>query len=458
VEVGIYARISDDRAGGGLGVARQEADCRELAQRRGWHVAEVYVDNDISAFRGKRRPAYERLLGDLKAGRIGGVVAWHPDRLHRSPTELETFIDVVEASGAVVATAQGGEYDLSTASGRMTARIVGAVARGESEHRGERMRSKHLQLARAGEVAGGGHRPFGYESDRLSVVRAEAELIRDAARRLLSGDSLRGVAAEWNAAGITTTAGGRWSQHVLRRVLMSGRIAGLRDHRGETVGEATWPAIISRADHERLVRLLGDPARRTNRSPRRYLLTGIACCGLCGVRLVARPRGDKVRTYVCASGPGFEGCGKIRRLAEPVEDLVVAAVWHAVDDEALAEALDRHDDDGENAAVELADVEGRMATLAETFADGSIGWAEWLAARDRLDQRAVDVRRRLAADTRASALAPFTGGRLRAAWAGLSFDRRRAVVAAVVDAVVVHPAVRGRNRFDPTRVDIRWRA
>ena len=45
----IYARISRDREGAGLGVERQEADCRALAERLGWDVVAVYVDNDISA-------------------------------------------------------------------------------------------------------------------------------------------------------------------------------------------------------------------------------------------------------------------------------------------------------------------------------------------------------------------------------------------------------------------------
>jgi site-specific DNA recombinase len=85
VRVALYCRISQDGEGQGLGVARQEADCRHLAERRGWDVVEVYIDNDLSAYSGKARPAYQRLLADIEAGRVEAVVAWHPDRLHRSP-------------------------------------------------------------------------------------------------------------------------------------------------------------------------------------------------------------------------------------------------------------------------------------------------------------------------------------------------------------------------------------
>ena len=62
--VAIYARLSLDRDATGLGVARQEEECREYAAVRGWVVGEVYVDNDISATSGKRRPEFERLLAD----------------------------------------------------------------------------------------------------------------------------------------------------------------------------------------------------------------------------------------------------------------------------------------------------------------------------------------------------------------------------------------------------------
>src|SRR5438309_1452398 len=115
---GVYCRISDDRTGEGLGVARQAEDGRAYCAARGWAVADVYVDNDISAYSGARRPAYERLLLDLASGEVNAVVAWHPDRLHRSPRELEAFIELVESTRAKVGTVQAGEYDLSSPTGR----------------------------------------------------------------------------------------------------------------------------------------------------------------------------------------------------------------------------------------------------------------------------------------------------------------------------------------------------
>ena len=49
MRAGVYARISSDREADGLGVARQIADCERLAERKGWPVAGLYVDDDVSA-------------------------------------------------------------------------------------------------------------------------------------------------------------------------------------------------------------------------------------------------------------------------------------------------------------------------------------------------------------------------------------------------------------------------
>src|SRR4051794_22377155 len=121
IRAGIYVRISQDRDGSRLGVERQEQDCRTLAARLGWDVGKVYCDNDISAYGGKRRPQYQELLDDIEAGTIGGVIAWHPDRLHRQPKELLPYIELCKAHGAENHTVQSGHWDLSTPSGEAVA-------------------------------------------------------------------------------------------------------------------------------------------------------------------------------------------------------------------------------------------------------------------------------------------------------------------------------------------------
>ena len=146
----VYCRISRDRDGQALGVARQEKDCAEWAARHGWTVTSTLVDDDLSAYSGRARPGYRRLLADIEAGRTDGLVIWHPDRLHRRPAELESFIDLVERTGLPIGSVQSGEVDLTTPTGRMSARIVGAVARHESEHKAAPQARKHREFGRGG--------------------------------------------------------------------------------------------------------------------------------------------------------------------------------------------------------------------------------------------------------------------------------------------------------------------
>ena len=463
----MYARISDDRAGAGLGVARQRQDCEALIERRGWTLTGVYTDNDLSAYSGKPRPEYLRLIDDVKAGAVDVIVAWHPDRLHRSTRELEDFIDVIEASGATVETVTAGAYDLSTPSGRMTARILGATARHESEQKSARIRRKHEELAAAGHISGGGTRPFGFEADRVTVRADEADLIRDAVARLLQGETTYSILARWQREGVTTPTGRAWKATPLRRLLVSPRIAGLRGHKGEVVADAVWPAIVDRGDWERVRAIMLDPSRRAGGRPREYLLTGgLILCGRCGARLNAQPKAPRNRgepsrkAYACLRAEG--GCGRLRALAEPVDAEVRDVVIAALDGPELREALAAAAEDGEHQEMldQLRVDEDAVEELEVAhFADGQLSKAGYLRARQKLVDRIDATRRALARRDGSSTLQalPSGSGALRDAWDAGDVQWRRRLLGAVLERVVLHPAVRGRNTFDPDRLEYRWR-
>ena len=457
---GIYARISEDRDGDALGVRRQIADCEQLAAARGWEVAERYVDDDISAYNGKPRPEYRRMLADVNGGHMDAIVVWHLDRLHRQPRELEEFFDACDRAGGIALATVSGDVDLATHDGRFHARIMGAVAAKSSDDMSRRLRRKAQEIARDGRPSGGGSRPFGFEPDRVTVRDDEAAIIREVADRLLAGETLRALATDLNSRGIHTPTGGHWSPTPLRRMLRSARISGQREHKSEIVADATWPAIITREQTARIRAMLDDPARRAVRSARSYLLKGLVRCGHCDAVLVSRPRDDGKRRYVCATGPQYTGCGRTYVLAEPLEQLVTGAVLHRLDTPELAAAIrgdrDRHEDQH---ADRVAEITTRLDELATTYAEGKVSMREWLTARDPLQRQLDAARRRAARSSRTTVLAEHAGrgGALRERWAGLSLDRRRAIIAAVLDRVEVGPGRRGYNQFDPSRFELVWR-
>lgn len=462
----IYARISDDRAGAGLGVQRQQEDCAALAKARGWPIAEVFVDNDRSAYSGKRRPEYQRLLEAIRGDRVDAVIAWHPDRLHRSPVELEEFIALVEHAGVKVHTVQAGEYDLSTATGRQTARIVGAVARGESEHKSDRIRRKHEEIARAGRPAGGGTRAFGFGDDYVTHRGAEAEIIREAADRVLTGEALGSICRDLMDRGVPTVTGTRWSTTVLRRILTAPRTAGIRQLRDEVAVKAVWDAILPEATYRQLVAFLEDPKRRQGGRPRTYLLTGgIAVCALCGAGLSAGRKDDGQARMRCPSGgpnTGARGCGKVYVKAEPVEDHVRDVVLAALDGGGLRDALADSDRDDHRTAKLLDDLRSAEAALDQLdrdLDDGLINRRRWLARGERLQHRLEAAKTAVATRSRVGIIAtlPSTARALRGNWEAGSVAWRRKVLVACLERVEVGPAVRGRNFFDPDRVRFVWR-
>ena len=354
-----------------------------------------------------------------------------------------------------------GDVDLSTHDGQFLARILGAVAAKESDDKSRRIRRKKEAYAQAGKVAGGGSRPYGYEDDKLTTRESEAVVIRECAAKLLAGEALRSICAGLNDRGVATSTGGQWQAQTLSRILQSGRIAGQREHKGEIVAEAQWPAIISPADSSRIRALLSDPDRRTNKVARRYLLVRLLRCGHCDETLVSRPKQGGVRAYQCVKGPGFAGCGRTSVKAAPLEEFVVEAVLYRLDSPELAAAMSGApgDPDAERWQAEIDQARSQLDGLATMHGEGEISLSEWRAARTPIERRVTDAKKQLGRLTRTTALAGHVGNssELRERWPTLPLTRQHAIVAAVIDHITVAPARRGYNRFDPGRFTPVWR-
>lgn len=425
-------------------------------------MVDRYVDNDVSAYSGRRRGEYERLLADVRGGVVDAVVVWHVDRLHRQPKELEEFFEVVDQAGGAQLASVTGDVDLATHDGRFTARILGAVSRKESDDKSRRIQRQKQEEAAAGRPNVGGSRPFGYEPDHVSVRESEALVIRELAKRFIAGESIRSLCGDLNRRGVTTSTGGAWSTQTLRRLLRSGRISGQREHKGDLVGQAQWPAIITPRQTARIRALMDDPARRTtNGSARSYLLTGLLRCGVCDEKLVARPR-DGRRRYVCAKGPAKDGCGGVAIMADTLEAHVVEAVLFRLDSPELAAALSAgaDDPDAERWQAEADEARAQLDELALAYGEKAISMSEWMTAKAPIEARAKEARRQLAHLSRATALDGHVGqtGELRSRWDQLTLTKQRAIVAAVADHFTIARARPGFNRFDDSRVAAVWRA
>lgn len=347
----IYCRISDDREGRRYGVKRQERDCRKLAEELDAEVVAVLIENDISAYSGKPRPKYDRMLQMLRSGEADGVLALTSRRLQRRYREAFDFLDLVEERGVLVATVKGGSYDLTTADGRREARRKAVDDQFEAEEVAERVRDAKKDNLREGTYRGG-PRPFGYESDGITprslhcphcqatdgfaierqdtedgddftvtavcgecganaeiTTGSEAWHLSKAIDAIIAGDSLRSLCRQWAEAGVRTVPrrkrledGSRtepvsreWEGTELRRLLLRPRNAGFIDHHGEIVGKAAWPALVSEDQWRAVSNILGQPERRTTTTnARKWVGSGLYRCGA----LVTRYRAADGREYV----------------------------------------------------------------------------------------------------------------------------------------------------------------
>lgn len=441
----IYARISRDREGAGLGAERQEQDCRELATRLGWTVVHVFVDNDLSAYSGKPRPGYKQLLDWLRNGQADAVLAWHTDRLHRSPVELEEYIAICDPGNIPTATVRAGPLDLTTPSGKVVARTLGAFARYEVEHMIERQQRAKLQAASEGRWRGG-RRPFGFEADGVTIIPAEAQEIARMAELVLLGASLRSLALDLNARDIPTSTGGRWAQDTVRKVLLRPRNAGLIDYRGDILGPAQWPAIIPPDRWKAVKELLANPGRRNNPgSGRRWLGSGLFLCGICGKPVKVHTTSTTARRveylkaqYICRSK-------EVARNVEQVDDVVVAVVLERCSrPDALARLDTRPKVDTTMLVAQQAGLRQRLASLTDLFTEGAIDAVQLRDGSAKLREQLAALEQQMAAVSQTSALAGIAGAPDPASiWAGMDLARRRAVVDALM-TVRLLPAPKGR--------------
>ncbi len=463
----VYARISSDPNDTALGVARQVKDCLALAERKGWLVGEVFTDNDVSATSGRPRPEYERMMATLAAGRVGALVVWDVDRLTRTPRELEDVVDLAERHGVALASV-GGEIDLATPQGRLTARIKGNVAKHESEQLARRVRAKMAERAETGQphgrIAYGWRREQIYDDQgrRLGsrdVLHPEqAEVIRACTSALLAGESLRAVTAGLNERGVLSLNGKPWGTTALRGVLLRERNIGQRVHQGQVVAQGDWEPVLDGDTYQRLVALLTDPSRRSSRpsSAIKYLLSGLARCGVCAgpMRVLTAGRdGRKSDTYVCQHGY------HLRRSMDGLDALVTGLVTARLARPDAAALLSRGDDgQAQEAADKAAALRARLDTAADAYAEGTIDGAQLTRITAKLRPELEKWQQVAPASSSAPELLDLAGPDIAERWESLPLARKRGVIDLLLEISVL-PATRrgGHNVFDPDSVRITWK-
>jgi DNA invertase Pin-like site-specific DNA recombinase len=193
MKVAIYARVSTSN--NGKDPTMQTRELREYAERRGWTVANEYVDIGISGTK-ETRPQLDRLMADAHRRRFDAVVVWKFDRFARSVSHLLRALESFKAQG-IEFVSFSEQLDTSTPAGKLVFTVLGAVAELERSLIVERVKAG-LRNARAkGKKLG---RPRVYpDQHRIATLRAEGLSWAKIAERLGVGEGTAYRAAQASA-------------------------------------------------------------------------------------------------------------------------------------------------------------------------------------------------------------------------------------------------------------------
>jgi site-specific DNA recombinase len=438
VHCAIYTRKSTDEGldkdFNSLDAQREAAENYIAAQREeGWTALPDRYDDGGFSGGSTNRPALQRLLADVEAGRIDCVVVHKYDRLSRSMLDFLQVLDFFKRRGvSFVSVSQ--RFDTSTPVGEMTLNVLLSFAQFERQIIGERTRDKMRAARRRGRWTGG-MPPLGYdtapEGGRLIVNKDEVEQVRAIFELYVETPSLVYVAQELNRRGSRRKSwvtkdgkqrqGKSWDRVNLRLLLTNPLYAG-RQRLGDETFRGEHPAIVPKALFEKVQRAVtenrgnGGSAARNRHGA---LLRGLLRCSACGTAMVHAPsrnNGKLYRYYRCmnAMRKGAAACPTKAIQADRVEQFVVDRIKCIGQDPALREetfqaalaqvAAERRGLKAEvkrgerDLATARHDVERLVTTLSRsTGAAADAVHAELVAAQERvgtLEARLAEVRER----------------------------------------------------------------
>ena len=335
------------------------------AKEKGWVVhPRPYRDNGASASRyaKKAREGFAELMADLQDGGFDADVLgiWESSRGSRRTDEWISLIELCAKRKVMIwVKTHGRVYDPTNARDRRSLREDASDAEYESDKTSERLKRDVRANAMKGRPHG--KQIYGYQRVYDQVTRQLVEVIehpehgpivREAAARILAGETFYGVAKDFNARGFEPRRPSiterrsvlGWTPAAVKQMLKMPAYAGLRQHQGKVLEDvqAVWPPLIELEDWHRLQTLMAGRSRqKVNSWPAKHLLGGIAECAECGSgmsvgkqnkgkRKIDKETGELLpqehyRSYVCRGAPG-RSAFHVTMKAEVLDMLVTEVV------------------------------------------------------------------------------------------------------------------------------------
>ncbi len=424
----IYCRVSTvDQAQGeftSIDNQRQMAEAYIASQAgKNWVVIDEHFDDPGFSASTTDRPALQRLLAAVDAGRVDLIVAYRLDRLSRSLSDFMRLMDRLRAAGVEFVSVTE-SFSTDNAVGRLTMGLLATFAEFERATIADRTRDKMAGARRRGRWTGG-IPVLGYDvrDKKLVINEPEAAMIREIFRLYLADQSISEVVEEINCRGWVTksckTKTGRrmggvpFTKNGLNYILANVLYAGKTSYLGE-VYEGEHEAIVDEKTFQRVQDLMARNAQ-TNGSQAKnkygFLLKGLVHCVACGAKYVpsVTRRGPRVhRAYVCGSAmkKGYATCPCPTIKAQRLEDIIVQQIRRIGQDRELQRETVRQVQELREAKrpalvseqrrlrTRLEKVRSEIRNLLDALASGEHGASVGARIAD-LEEQAGKVERRL---------------------------------------------------------------
>jgi DNA invertase Pin-like site-specific DNA recombinase len=454
----IYTRVSEDRSGG-RSPAEQELEAREVCAHNDWIVAEVVTDSTgASRYSKGTRSGWARAKALVESGAVDVLVTWEASRAQRDLTAYVELRDLCARSG-VLWSYSGRTYDLATTGDRFTTGLDALLAEreaGEIAHRVQR-------AIRANAVEGKPHgrRLYGYQRvyDEATgqLLRQvphpdEAPIVADVFAAYLAGRGPRTIATDLNRSGRRTSTGAMWKDVQIRRMLKTPAYAARRQHQGEVIGAANWPAIVDPVTFDRVqARLAEVKARHPRMRGTARLLSGVARCGVCGGRVACMHDRNKRKIYHCRDG--FHVARDLTKLDAYVSAVIVERLSRP--DAVAALAGSGVDPAADSARARVDRLRAQLDEAVAEFTAGNLTGA-LLAKVEQQLLPAIEEAEREARRAYVGLDLDVPTENVGRWWESLTAEIRREVVGALLSSVTILPTGQGRRTFDPDDVVVEF--
>jgi len=467
-----YGRKSTpDPRNPGKSVEDQLGELDEQCARRGLTVVARLDDPSKGASkysRAKVREAFESIIHMIETQHIAVFAVWE---LSRATRRLKIFGDLMELceDRNVLIMLRDRLYDPCDHRDRMTLGIRAVMDENEVALGRERTLRGVASAAAMGLPHGRhvyGYRRI-YDQRTGALVRVEEEpeqaaIIREIARRVLAGESSRGIAQDLNAREVRRPHGGRWHPMEIRVLLTRPAYAGKRLHVTKETGEAAeydaiWPAILTPEESSELRKIFRERVSTQQSTNPKYLLTGVAVCGRCDDRPMyvstnhraGGSKGSPQISYVC------RGCKRSRN-KDGLERFVLDVMTKWLSDPAFrqAELDDAHRDDDPQAVSDRDRLEAVRRELEEAEADlaaGEISPRAFTVTERRLTALIGEMERTVTAQEKPSAMVEYLA-RGGSPLADMTASEQRETIKLFIRVRCL--AGRRGGNFDPNSVEV----